>query len=53
MADNETFLVPKDHEAFESTIIDKGLLMDIMNGRQNRILEYDFSQKEEEYEFLR
>lgn len=43
MADNETFLVPYDHEAFETAIIDKQLLFDIINGRQNKILDFDFS----------
>ncbi len=53
MADNETFLIPYDHENFSEAIIDKQLLLDIINGRQNKILDFDFSQKEEEYEFLR
>ena len=53
MADNETFLIPFDHENFGEAIIDKQLLLDIINGRQNKILDFDFSQKEEEYEFLR
>ena len=53
MAENETFLIPIDHEKFEEGIIDKQLLFDLINGRQNKILDYDFSQKEEEYEFLR
>ena len=53
MADNETFLIPYDHENFGEAIIDKQLLLDIINGRQNKILDFDFSQKEEEYEFLR
>ena len=53
MAENETFLIPIDHEKFEEGIIDKKLLFDLINGRQNKILDYDFSQKEEEYEYLR
>ena len=52
MADNETYLVPYDHELFESGIIDKQLLFDLINGRQNKVLDFDFSQKEEEYEYL-
>ncbi len=28
-------------------------MLDIINGRQNKILDFDFSQKEEEYEYLR
>ena len=45
--------MPHDHEAFESGIIDKQLLLDLINGRQNRVLSFDFSAKEEEYEFLK
>jgi hypothetical protein len=47
MADNETFLIPKDHESFNEGVIDKNLLMDLINGRQNKILDFDFSHKEE------
>ena len=53
MAENETFLIPYDHENFSSGVIDKQLLLDLINGRQNKVLDYDFSQKEEEYEYLR
>ena len=53
MAENETFLIPHDHENFNAGVIDKQLLLDIINGRQNKVLDYDFSQKEEEYEYLR
>ncbi len=53
MAENETFLIPQDHENFKDGVIDKQLLLDIINGRQNKILDFDFSQKEEEYEYLR
>lgn len=53
MADNETFLIPIDHEKFSDGVLDKQLLFDIINGKLNKILEYDYSQKEEEYEFLR
>lgn len=53
MAENETFLIPHDHENFKEGVIDKQLLLDIINGRQNKVLDFDFSQKEEEYEHLR
>jgi len=33
MADNETFLIPIDHENFESSCLDKDLLFDVINGR--------------------
>lgn len=52
-ADNETFLIPHDHEHFKNGIIDKQLLFDLINGKQNKVLDFDFSQKEEEYEFVR
>jgi hypothetical protein len=47
IADEETFLIPYDHEHFESTLIDKQLLLDLINGRQNKVLDFDFSAKEE------
>lgn len=53
MADNETFLIPHDHENFHNGVIDKQLLFDLINGRQNKVLDFDYSVKEEEYEFLR
>lgn len=52
-ADNETFLVPHDHEYFENAVIDKQLLFDIINGRQNKVLDFDYSKKEAEYDELR
>ena len=52
MADNETFLVPHDHENFEGGAIDRQLLFDLINGRQNKVLDFDYSAKEEQYEFL-
>ena len=33
MAENETFLIPHDHENFNAGVIDKQLLLDIINGR--------------------
>jgi hypothetical protein len=42
-ADNETFLIPYDHENLEDAVIDKQLLFDIINGRQNKVLDFDFS----------
>jgi hypothetical protein len=32
--------------------VDKQLLYDIINGRMNRVLNFDFTPKEEEYEEL-
>lgn len=45
--------MPHDHEYFENAVIDKQLLFDIINGRQNKVLDFDYSKKEEEYEELR
>lgn len=46
MADGETFLVPIDHEKFEQNVLNKELLQDIINGRLNRVMNYDFSTEE-------
>jgi uncharacterized protein YsxB (DUF464 family) len=45
-------LIPKDHKDFKEGVIDEQLLFDIINGRQNKILAFDFSEKEQEYEYL-
>jgi hypothetical protein len=33
MAENETFLIPIDHEKFGEGVIDKQLLFDLINGK--------------------
>lgn len=43
MADNETYLIPIDHEDFAQCCMNVDLLNDIVNGRQNKVLSFDFS----------
>eukprot|EP00347_Sterkiella_histriomuscorum_P000391 403376042 len=43
MADNETFLIPIDHDKFEYSCLSKNLVFDVINGRQSQILNHDFS----------
>ena len=48
-ADNETYLVPIDHEQFEKGIYDKTLLFDIISGRQNKVLNHDYTEIETDF----
>jgi hypothetical protein len=50
MADNETFLIPIDHKDFKKGTPDMDLLFNIINGRQNKILDYEYKDFEEAYE---
>jgi hypothetical protein len=52
MAKNEMFLIPIDHTNFLDGVIDDRLLFDIINGRQNKVLNFDFSEAEEVYSQL-
>lgn len=53
MANNETFLIPHDHEMFEDGTLDRQLLFDLINGRQNKVLDFDFTQNEEFYNAMK
>ena len=52
MADNETYLIPIDHADFNLGAVDKQLIFDIICGKQNKILTYDYKELEETYEHI-
>ena len=53
MANNETFVVPVDHEMFFNGVMDEVLLKDILKGKQNSVLNFDFTEKELLQEYLK
>lgn len=53
MAENDTFLIPIDHDKFDESCMDKDLLFDLINGRQNRVLNKDFTIFEKTLDHLR
>lgn len=46
MANNSVFLLSKDHPEHSKFVVNEGLLDDIVNGRQKRVFEYDFSEED-------
>ena len=46
MANNEVFLVPRDHDDHTSVCISDDLLMAIMNANQKAVFDYDFTEVE-------
>jgi len=47
VAQNEVYLVAKDHLEFDNWCISEELLLNILNGRQNKVLNYDFTEEEQ------
>lgn len=43
MANNETFLIPIDHQNFSKSSLSTDLLFDVVNGREAKIMSLDFS----------
>jgi hypothetical protein len=46
MANNQVYLVSSDHPDHSQYVINEGLLDDIINGRQKRVFEYNFSEED-------
>ena len=47
MANNEVYLVPRDHEKHDSVCISDQLLKSIMNANQKEVFDYDFTEVEQ------
>ena len=47
MADNEVYLVPRDHEKHDEVCISNDLLLAIMQSKQQSVFDYDFTELEE------
>lgn len=43
MANNESFLIPIDHQNFSMSSVSTDLLFDVINGREAKIMSLDFS----------
>ena len=48
MANNETYLVPRDHSKHDSVCISDELLLAIINAKQQSVFDYDFTTLEKE-----
>lgn len=46
MANNQVFLLSKDHPEHSKYCINEGLLDDIIHGRQTKIFQYNFTEEE-------
>lgn len=53
MADNETFVVPVDHELFFTGVLDHNLLRSVVKGQQIAVMNFDYSTHEKLQEYLK
>ena len=47
MANNEIYLVPRDHEKHDEACVSNDLLLAIMQAKQQSVFDYDFTEIEE------
>jgi len=47
MANNEVYLVAKDAVEYDNWCVSEKLMLDILNGRQNKVFDYDFTEEEQ------
>ena len=46
MANNEVYLVPRDHEKHDEVCVSNDLLLAIMKAKQQSVFDYDFTEIE-------
>jgi hypothetical protein len=45
MANNETYLIARDHPGHKDLVVSDELLQYVIKGQQNKVLKYDFTEE--------